>query len=101
MIMYPLQTLQAQGYQSLPCYRTGGLHPLTISLVEGTIDVWGQKQQGVLCFLRWPQPAKQPNMEVPLVLMQRGQKRMQLVARSAKEYITRLLMEEDLAAGAV
>lgn len=55
--------------------------------------------QGVLCALRWPQPSSNKNMEIPIVLMERGSRNMQLVARSAKEYTARVLAEEDLAAG--
>jgi hypothetical protein len=76
-----------------------GLHPYAIAMAEGTIDVWGEPMQGVLCALRWPQPSSHVNMEIPIVLMQRGSRNMQLVARSPKEYTARVLAEEDLKAG--
>jgi hypothetical protein len=96
-----LQTLKAQGHDPIPGYRNLGLHPYAIALAEGDFDIWGQAAGGVLCALRWPQPSANENMEIPIVLMARGGRQMQLVARSAKEYTTRVLVEEDLKAGAL
>lgn len=94
-----LQTLKAQGHEPIPGYRNLGLHPYAIAMAEGTVDVWGEPVQGVLCALRWPQPSSNKNMEIPIVVMERGSRSMKLVARSAKEYTARVLAEEDLKAG--
>jgi hypothetical protein len=93
------QALHAQGHATIPSYCTRGLHPFTIAVAEGVFDVWGTPSSGVLCLLRWPQPDKAPNMPMPLVLMERGSKRLQLVARSIREYVARLLLEEDMREG--
>jgi hypothetical protein len=79
----------------MPGYRSMDLLPYVIE-AEGTIDVWGQPIQGVLCSLRWPKPSSHANMEIPIVLMQRGSRSMQLVVRWPKEYTARVLAEEDL-----
>lgn len=94
-----LQTLKAQGHNPIPGYRNLGLHPYAIAMAEGTIDVWGEPMQGVLCALRWPKPSSHTGMEIPIVVMERGSRNMQLVARSAKEYTARVLAEEDMKAG--
>jgi hypothetical protein len=95
-----MQTLQAQGLQLVPSYSNRGLHPYALAMAEGAMEVWGKPMDGVLCVVRWPQPSKYPNMEMPIVVMKRGGSHMTLVARSAKEYVTRVLVEEDLKAGA-
>ena len=97
--MSRVQTLRAQGFKAVPPHSTQGLHPLAIALAEGNLSLWGKQGQGVLCVLRWPQPEKQPKMALPLVFMQRGSGSMQLVARSAREYVTRVLAEEDSSSG--
>lgn len=94
-----VQTLKAQGHDPIPGYWNMGLHPYAIAMAEGSIDVWGEPMQGVLCALRWPQPSSHTNTEIPIVVMQRGSRNMQLVARSAKEYTSRVLAEEDMKAG--
>ena len=96
-----LQTLGCQGLQAIPPYSNRGLHPYAIPLAEGDFRAWGDKQTGVVCVLRWPQPGKCPNMEMPVVVMTRGAAGMQLVARSAREYVARALAEEDRATGAL
>jgi hypothetical protein len=40
-------------------------------------------------------------MEMPVVLMERGAKGMNLVARSPREYVTRTLAEEDFEVGVI
>lgn len=91
--------LKVQGLDPIPGYRNLGLHPYAIAMAEGTIDVWGESVEGVLCAVRWPQPSANTNMEIPIAVMQRGSTNMQLVARSAKEYTARVLAEEDMRAG--
>lgn len=76
-----------------------GLHPYAIALAEGSFDVWGEEVEGVLCLLRWPEPKEVVNMEMPIAVMGRGKRNMQLVARSPTEYTKRVLVEEDRAAG--
>lgn len=95
-----VQTLETQGLQAVPSYSTRGLHPFAIPLAEGEFQAWGNRQTGVVCVLRWPQPGKYPNMEMPVAVMTRGARGMQLVARSAREYIARALAEEDRTTGA-
>lgn len=95
-----MQTLKAQGYGSIPGYRNLGLHPYAIALAEGSFNVWGKQVEGVLCLLRWPDPKEVINMEMPIAVMERGNRSMQLVARSPSEYTKRVLVEEDQAAGA-
>lgn len=95
-----VQTLHAQGLQIVPPHNTRGLHPYAIALAEGDAHVWSDPLEGVLCVLRWPQPSKCPTMEMPLVAMRRGGLGMRLVARSAREYVARALLEEELAKSA-
>lgn len=95
-----LQTLKAQGYGCIPGYRNIGLHPYAIALAEGSFDIWGEEVEGVLCLLRWPDPKEVVNMEMPIAVMGRGERKLRLVARSPTEYTKRVLVEEDRVAGA-
>lgn len=94
-----LQTLKAQGYSCIPAYRNIGLHPYAIALAEGSFDIWGEEVDGVLCLLRWPDPNEVVNMEMPIAVMGRGERKLRLVARSPTEYTKRVLVEEDRVAG--
>jgi hypothetical protein len=86
----------------VPPYSNRGLHPYAIALAEGAFHAWGQESDSaVVCLIRWPQPGRYPNMEMPVVLMERGAKGMNLVARSPREYVTRTLAEEDFEVGVI
>lgn len=84
-----VQVLQAQGGITVPPSYRDGLHPLVVPLTE-------LPQGGALtCLLRWPEGHK--GMELPIVRMSRGDRSVELLARSPSEYIHRALAEEDFA----
>lgn len=88
-----MKALVAQGQKMLPPTDREGLHPLLIPLTEDT------NTSSITCLLRWPQPTMYTNMAMPIVQMKRGAKNVTLVARSADEYLHRMLAEEDQEAG--
>lgn len=93
-----VQALTWQGQDLVSPENNAALHPLAIPIAEGPISFWGaDAQDTVTCLLRWPAPAAHPGMEMPIVAMQRGARSMVLVARNPTEYLTRLLLEEDIA----
>lgn len=93
-----VQALTWQGQDLVSPESNAALHPLAIPIAEGPISFWGaDAQDTVTCLLRWPAPAAHPGMEMPIVAMQRGARSMVLVARNPTEYLTRLLLEEDIA----
>lgn len=86
-----MRVLEAQGAHKVSPSERAGLHPLLIPL--------SAKAEAVTCLLRWPEPSQHKNMPLPVVSQTRGSLSVQLIARSVDEYLHRLLVEEDVAAG--
>jgi hypothetical protein len=82
-----ISVLQAQGQSPVAPSNRSGLHPFLVPLTEAP------NGGPLTCVLRWPEGHK--GMELPIVRMNRGDRTMELLARSASEYLHRALAEED------
>lgn len=87
-----VRVLKAQGAQLTSPADRSGLHPLVIPLAQSSQD-----DGFMTCLLRWP--AKPKGMELPVVRMTRGGLSVQMLARSAAEYLHRAMAEEEAALG--
>jgi len=82
-----ISVLQAQGQTAVAPSERSGLHPFIVPLTEAP------NGGPLTCVLRWPEGHK--GMELPIVRMGRGDRTMELLARSSAEYLHRALAEED------
>lgn len=82
-----ISVLQAQGQTAVAPSDRSGLHPFLVPLTETS------NGGPLTCLLRWPEGHK--GMELPIVRMGRGDRTMELLARSSAEYLHRALAEID------
>lgn len=84
-----VRVLQAQGQSIVSPSDRWGLHPFLVP-----VSSHRDKNNTLTCLLRWPEGHK--GMELPIVSMQRGDLKMELLARSVNEYLHRALAEEEV-----
>lgn len=88
-----IRVLQAQGEKTVSPTGTTGLHPFLLPLTAKSEGKSEGSKELLTCLLCWPESHK--GMELPVVRMGRGDSSVELVARSATEYIHRALAEDE------
>jgi hypothetical protein len=86
--------VEGQGQAGASPWDRAGLHPLLVPLAADPSAGGGG---ALTCLLRWPEG--HTGMEVPVVRQARGATSVELLARSAAEYLHRALAEEEAAGG--